>query len=178
MKINFKFIFFIIGLIILVLAKDKDNQITKITITTTEDVIEEEEAKEEEPIPTEKKNNEKKENVAPKNKRYNAQSNIEKMMQEAKKNAKETTTEKVLKLIVPYQDNEDYIVSPLGLGTPVNFSPLQVETSSYKTWVTSVLNENNPSTFSYNLQDSKTGKESGDWDTVVDEEGSISKCYI
>ena len=178
MKINFKFIFFIIGLIILVLAKDKDNQITKITITTTEDVIEEEEAKEEEPIPTEKKNNEKKENVAPKNKRYNAQSNIEKMMQEAKKNAKETTTEKVLKLIVPYQDNEDYIVSPLGLGTPVNFSPLQVETSSYKTWVTSVLNENNPSTFSYNLQDSRTGKESGDWDTVVDEEGSISGNVI
>ena len=50
------------------------------------------------------------------------------MIQEARKNAKENTTEKVLTLKVPYKDNEDYILSPLGLGTPVNFMPLQIET--------------------------------------------------
>ena len=174
MKINFKFIFLLIGLIIISLAKEK----TKITITTTEDQLEEEDKEEDEPIQKEKENNEQKEVSPTKNKRDNAQSNIEKMMQEAKKNAKGTTTEKVLKLIVPYQDNEDFIVSPLGLGTPVNFAPLQVDTTSYKTWVTSVLNEDNPSSFSYNLQESKTGKESGDWDTVADEEGTVSGNVI
>ena len=51
------------------------------------------------------------------------------MIEEAKKNAKETTKEKVLTLTVPYQDNEDYIICPMGFGTPVNFVPLQIETT-------------------------------------------------
>ena len=59
-------------------------------------------------------------------KRDNAQSITEKMIQEARKNARETTSEKFLTLTVPYQDNEDYILCPMGFGTPVNFVPLQV----------------------------------------------------
>ena len=55
----------------------------------------------------------------------------------------------MLILNAPYQDNEDFIISPLGLGTPVNFLPLQIDTTTYKTWVASVLNKESPSTFSY-----------------------------
>ena len=192
MKINFKIGLFLLGLIIIVLAKD--DQVTKITITTVEDEIEEEPAKEEEeikPKPSPAKNNtnntntKKKEQTPPiSEQRDNAQSNVEKMIQQAKKMARETTTEKSLVLTIPYEDNEDYIICPMGFGTPVNFIPLQVETTSYKTWVSSVLNEENPSIFNYNLKESKTGKESGDWDSVIDEEGTISgnviydKAYI
>ena len=183
MKINLKSILFLLSLIVIIISKNTDNQITKITITTIEDEIEEE-VVEEESVPKTNNNTENKEQKeiipvdTPTKKRYNAQSNIEKMIQEARKNVKETTTEKVLKLTVPYQDNEDYTIAPLGFGTPVNFVPLQVETTSYKTWVTSVLNENNPSIFSYNLKESKTAKEPGDWDTVVDEEGTVNGNVI
>ena len=187
MKINFKFLFLLFGLIAIVLSEkeNKKPQVTKITITTTEDEVEEEE-KEKEIIPPKNITNKTNENetktekavVSPVQKRDNAKSEVEKMIQEARKNSKENTTEKVLTLIVPYQDNEDYILSPLGLGTPVNFIPLQVETTSYKTWVSSILNEDNPSIFSYNLKESKTGKESGEWDTVVDEEGTINGNVI
>ena len=48
MKINFKIGLFLLGLIIIVLAKD--DQVTKITITTVEDEIEEDPPKEEEEI--------------------------------------------------------------------------------------------------------------------------------
>ncbi len=78
----------------------------------------------------------------------------------------------------PYQDNEDFIISPLGLGTPVNFLPLQIDTTTYKTWVASVLNKESPSTFSYDKKESKTSEEKGEWDTVVDEEGAISGNVI
>jgi hypothetical protein len=191
MKINLKFLFLLFGLIVIVLSEkeNKKPQVTKITITTTEDEVEaeekEKEKEKEKEIISQKnitkndnktKNDTKKEKavVVPVQKRDNAKSEIEKMIQEAKKNSKENTTEKVLTLTVPYQDNEDYILSPMGFGTPVNFIPLQVETTSYKTWVSSILNEDNPSIFSYNLKESKTGKEAGDWDTVVDEEGTIN----
>ena len=187
MKINFRFLFLLFGLIVIVLSEkeNKKPQVTKITITTTEDEVEEEE-KEKEIIPPKNITNKTNENetktekavVSPVQKRDNAKSEVEKMIQEARKNSKENTTEKVLTLIVPYKDNEDYILSPLGLGTPVNFIPLQVETTSYQTWVSSILNEDNPSIFSYNIKESKTGKESGEWDTVVDEEGTINGNVI
>ena len=82
--------------------------------------------------------------------------------------------DKILVLTAPYQDNEDFIITPLGLGTPVNFVPLQIDTTTYKTWVASVLNEESPETFSYDKKDSKTAEEKGEWDTVVDEEGTIN----
>jgi hypothetical protein len=40
--------------------------------------------------------------------------------------------------------------------------------------VSSVKNEQNPSVFNYNVKESETGEESGEWDSVVDEEGTIS----
>ncbi len=86
--------------------------------------------------------------------------------------------EKMLILNSPYQDNEDFIISPLGLGTPVNFLPLQIDTTTYKTWVASVLNKESPSTFTYDKKESKTSEEKGEWDTVVDEEGAISGNVI
>ena len=181
MKINIKFLFILFGLIIIVLALE-EKQITKITITTTKDELEEEEQssqknktnKEE----TEKKEKESSTVIPPIHYKYGAESTVEKMIEEAKRNAKETTKEKVLTLTVPYQDNEDYIICPMGFGSPVNFVPLQIETTSYKTWVLSALNENNPSIFNYNIKESKTGEETGDWDTVVDEEGTVSGNVI
>ena len=86
--------------------------------------------------------------------------------------------DRMLILNAPYQDNEDFIISPLGLGTPVNFLPLQIDTTTYKTWVASVLNKESPSTFSYDKKESETSEEKGEWDTVVDEEGAISGNVI
>lgn len=40
--------------------------------------------------------------------------------------------------------------------------------------MSSVKNEQNPSVFNYNVKESETGEESGEWDSVVDEEGTIS----
>ena len=102
------------------------------------------------------------------------ESESEKAIRDAKSNVKQKTSDKFLILTAPYQDNEDYIIAPLGLGTPVNFAPLQIDTTSYKSWVSSVKNEQNPSVFNYNVKESETGEESGEWDTVVDEEGTIS----
>ena len=175
MIIKFQFGILLILLLINIITS---KEITKIKITTSEEIEEEAEEEEQNIEPPPQNDTKKKEVDTPQKDRYNAESSTEKMIQEAKKNAKLTTTEKSLILTVPYQDNEDYILSPLGLGNPINFIPVQVETTSYKTWVLSVLNEDNPSIFSYNLKDSKTAKESGDWDTVVDEEGSVNGNVI
>ena len=108
------------------------------------------------------------------NQKSSGESESEKSIREARSNVKQKTSDKFLILTAPYQDNEDYIIAPLGLGTPVNFAPLQIDTTSYKSWVSSVKNEQNPSVFNYNVKDSKTAEESGEWDTVIDEEGTIS----
>ena len=75
----------------------------------------------------------------------------------------------------PYQDNEDYLILETGFGKPVNFIPLQIETTSYKSWVlSSTLHKKNSQTFSYDKTASTTSEEPGDWDTVVDQAGTIS----
>ncbi len=175
-----KIIFFLIlfGLITVSISEKK----TTIKIVTTK-----EEEENEEEIPSDSTNGtsvKEEESEEQKKKRDNAQSRIEKMIEDAKKNARENTTEKYLTLEAPYQYNNDFILAPLGLGTPVNIVPVQVETNSYKSWVSSILNEKNPSFFSYNLKESKTAVEEGGWDSVVDNEGTISgniiydKAYI
>ena len=172
MKINLKFFFLLFGLITFSLS---DKETTIKIVTTKEEETDAEiitDSPKETTIP-ENENDQKK-----KNKGNSAESETEKMLQDAKKNSKETTTDKFLTLIVPYQDNEDFMLSPLGLGTPVNFAPVQVETTSYKTWVSSVLNKKNPSIFAYNIKESSTGEEEGDWDSIVDNEGTISGNVI
>ena len=175
-----KIIFFLIlfGLITVSISEKK----TTIKIVTTK-----EEEENEEEIPSDSTNGtsvKEEESEEQKKKRDNAQSRIEKMIEDAQKNARENTTEKYLTLEAPYQYNDDFILAPLGLGTPVNIVPVQVETNSYKSWVSSILNEKNPSFFSYNLKESKTAVEEGGWDSVVDNEGTISgniiydKAYI
>ena len=130
--------------------------------------IKEEQEKKE--LERKKKESEEKE----RNQKSSGESESEKAIREAKSNVKQKSSDKFLILTAPYQDNEDYIIAPLGLGTPVNFAPLQIDTTSYKSWVSSVKNEQNPSVFNYNVKDSKTAEESGEWDTVIDEEGTIS----
>ena len=170
MKSNLYFL--LISLFLLVI--NAEEEITKITIKTRKEEIPIEETDEVEKV--EVKNNtgiEPQEEVPLVHKRDNAESESEKMINEAKKNIRQNTTEKFLILNLPYQDNDDYLIAPLGLGTPVNFVPVQVETTSYKSWVSSILNEANPSTFSYNMKDSSTAEEIGEWDTVEDECGAI-----
>ena len=178
MKTNIIFFLILIGLITLSISEKK----TTIKIVTTK-----EEEENEEEIPSDSTNGtsiKEEETEEQKKKRDNAQSRIEKMIEDAQKNARENTTEKYLTLEAPYQYNDDFILAPLGLGTPVNIVPVQVETNSYKSWVSSILNEKNPSFFSYNLKESKTAVEEGGWDSVVDNEGTISgniiydKAYI
>jgi len=174
MKTNLKFFFFLFSLISFSLT-DKE---TTIKIVTTR----EEEEEQTDVIA----NNTTKDTTVPEKesdqpKKHNgneAESETEKLLKEAKKNSKETTLEKVLTLVIPYQDNEDFMLAPLGLGTPMNFAPLQVETTSYKSWIISILNKKNPSIFSYNIKESKTGEEEGDWDSIVDNEGTISGNII
>jgi len=172
MNINLKFFFLLFGLISFSLS---EKETTIKIVTTKEEETDEEistDSTKETTIP-ENENEQKK-----KKKGTSAESETEKMLKDAKKNSKETTTDKFLTLIVPYQDNEDFMLSPLGLGTPVNFAPVQVETTSYKTWVSSVLNKKNPSIFAYNIKESSTGEEEGDWDSIVDNEGTISGNVI
>lgn len=172
MKINLEFFFLLFSLISfsltdkgttikIVTTREEEEETNEATDTTQETTIPENESDE----PKKQKGNE-------------AESETEKMLQEAKKNSKETTLEKTLTLIIPYQDNEDFMLAPLGLGTPVIFVPVQVETTSYKSWVTSILNKKNPSIFAYNIKESKTGEEEGDWDSILDNEGTISGNVI
>ena len=151
---------------------------------TESEVKQEEKEKESEKI-EKKKNGEKKDLIEEEEieeddeeQKKTSEKESEKNIRDAKKNAYEISQDKILVLTAPYQDNEDFIITPLGLGTPVNFVPLQVDTTSYKTWVSSASNEENESTFSYDKKDSKTYEEPGEWDTVVDEEGTISGNII
>ena len=175
MKNQIIFFLILFGLITITLSEKK----TTIKIVTTK---EEEDENEEQTNTTNSTNGtsiqENEDDKINQKKRDNAQSQIEKMIEDAQKNARENTTEKYFTLETPYQYNEDFILAPLGLGTPVNIAPVQVETNSYKSWVTSILNKNNPSFWSYNLKESKTAVEEGGWDSVVDNEGTISGNII
>ena len=173
MKIDFKYIILLFLLNSLVISKKE----TTIKITTTRE--EQTDAEESNPPPQkEKKETDAPEEEHPVKSNDDGRSETEKMIEEAKKNSKQTSFSKSLTLVLPYQDNEDFILSPLGLGTPVNFAPVQAETTSYKSWVLSVSNEANPSIFAYNIKESKTGVEDGDWDSVVDSDGTISGNVI
>lgn len=104
-------------------------------------------------------------------------SEAEKMIEEYKKNVeriKAGTRSKQLGLPLPYQDNEDFLIAPIGIGEPINFIPTQIDTTSYKTWVASTKFKRNPSLFKYNLADSKTAEDEEESDTVYDEEGTIN----
>ena len=170
MKIDNKFFLILFSLIVFILSEKE----TTIKIVTTK----EEEKESEETASDTKEDISLSESDKPKRSNNIAESETEKMIQEAKKNSKETSLEKFFTIVAPYQDNEDFILAPLGLGTPVNFAPVQVETTTYKSWVSSILNKKNPSIFAYNIKESKTGEEEGDWDTVVDNEGTISGNII
>ena len=174
MKINFKFFLILFGLISISLSAKE----TTIKIVTTKEEEETENEEEKMTDSTEDTTLEEDQTDNQKSQQEKAQSETEKMLEDAKKRSKEIPTEKKLTLVVPYQDNEDFMLAPLGLGTPTNFVPVQAETTTYKSWVTSVLNTQNPSIFAYNAKESKTAEEEGDWDTIVDSDGTISGNVI
>ena len=80
--------------------------------------------------------------------------------------------DKSLIITVPYFDNEDYLISPIGLGTPINFFPVQVDTTTYKSWVPSSECEEIKSIFSYNPLNSSSSVKTDEWGEVVDEQGT------
>ena len=97
------------------------------------------------------------------------------LIKKKKKKKRKKKKKKFTVIQAPYQENEDYIITPVGFGTPVNFIPLQIETTSYKSWVlSSTLHKKVSQAFSYDKTGSKTAEEPGDWDTVVDQAGTIS----
>ena len=137
--------------------------------------LESEEEEEEKQIIDNEENKEKEKNV---------ENEIQKEKEKEKESEPDTKSiiipeDKYIKIEAPYQENEDYIITPVGFGSPINFIPLQIETTSYKSWViSSTLNEKSSSLFSYNKISSKTFEDTNEWDTVVDLEGSISGNII
>ena len=100
-------------------------------------------------------------------------------LRESKDVEKNIPEDKYIIIEAPFQDNEDYIITPVGFGTPVNFIPLQIETTSYKSWiVSSSLDSKNTLAFSYDKKSSSTSEDTENWDTVVDQEGTISGNII
>ena len=174
MKLNILYILFI--LIILITSK-KTKFTTEIKITSNEEEEEEPKQINKEKEKTDEKYSEEKEEEKEKEKEKEEE---KEPIRESSKIKKNISPNKYIIIEAPYQDNEDYIVTPIGLGNPVNFIPLQIETTSYKSWVLS--SENNKGkkrlAFSYNKKESETSEESGKWDTVVDQSGTISGNVI
>ena len=177
MKFN---VLFLLGLIVFAIAK-KTKFTTEIKITSNED---DEPNQEKLPVKnntssTDEESDKVKENESDKEEKEKEK---EKKIEEPKEPIREKT--KIIKIMspnkytliqAPYQENEDYIITPVGFGTPVNFIPLQIETTSYKSWVlSSTLHKKNSQTFSYDKTASKTCEEPGDWDSIVDQAGTIS----
>ena len=168
----------LLGLIILVASK-KTKFTTEIKITSNDDKENEKEIEKETDL---QKNNtstdaeEEPEKEDEKEKEIIKEKEVEKEpIRESKKIQKVIPENKYTILEAPYQDNEDYIITPVGFGTPVNFVPLQIETTSYKSWIiSSTLNQKSSLVFSYDKKSSKTAEETGEWDTVVDQAGTIS----
>ena len=168
----------LLGLIVFISTK-KTKFTTEIKITSNE---EEEEQQEN----SQNKNNTSSEEESDKEKNNESDNEKEKEKEKVKIEPTDPIREKTkIKRIIPpnkytviqapYQENEDYIITPVGFGTPVNFIPLQIETTSYKSWVlSSTLHKKNSQTFSYDKTASTTSEEPGDWDTVVDQAGTIS----
>ena len=166
----------LLGLIILVVSK-KTKFTTEIKITSNDDKEKENEKEIEketdlqknntstdsEEEPEQEKEKEKEEEII-------KEKEVEKEpIRETKKIQKTISEDKYTIIEAPYQDNEDYIITPVGFGTPVNFVPLQIETTSYKSWIiSSTLNQKSSLVFSYDKASSKTVEDPGDWDTVVD----------
>ena len=174
MKMKFN-ILILLGLIVFITTK-KTKFTTEIKITSNE-------GEEEQPEKNKNKNNTSSdEEESDKEKNNESDNEKEKEILEPTDPIREIT--KINKIIppnkytviqAPYQENEDYIITPVGFGTPVNFIPLQIETTSYKSWVlSSTLHKKNSQAFSYDKTASKTSEEPGDWDTVVDQAGTIS----
>ena len=178
MKLNILYLLFIL---IIIVSSKKTKFTTEIKITSNEE--------EEEEVPHQK--NEIKNNTHSEKEEEKEEEEKEKEKEKEKEEPKEPIREssKVKKNIppnkytileAPYQDNEDYIITPVGFGKPVNFIPLQIETTSYKSWVLSSSNNKGKKklALSYDKKESKTAEESGEWDTVVDEAGTISGNVI
>ena len=182
-----KFNIFILLVLIIYVSTKKTKFTTEIKITSNGEEEEEEQkdtnknknntSLESEPEESDKKEEEKNEKKEEKEKEKEEEK--KEPIRESKNIQKIIPPDKYVILQAPYQDNEDYIITPIGFGTPVNFIPLQVETTSYKSWIfSSVLNKKSSSAFSYDKTASKSAEEPGEWDTVVDQAGTISGNII
>ena len=176
----------LLGLIILVVSK-KTKFTTEIKITSNDDKEKETEKEIEKETDLQKNNTStdseeepEKEKEKEKEEEIIKEKEVEKEpIRETKKIQKTIPEDKYTIIEAPYQDNEDYIITPVGFGTPVNFVPLQIETTSYKSWIiSSTLNQKSSLVFSYDKTSSKSAEDPGDWDTVVDQAGTISGNII
>ena len=80
---------------------------------------------------------------------------------------------KILILNIQYEEKEKYYITALGIGTPINYFPVQIDSVTTKTWVPSLDCENCNSLFKYNSSNSNTSKISPNLKKVYDMDGII-----
>ena len=74
---------------------------------------------------------------------------------------------------IPYENNEDFLVTALGIGTPRTYFPVQVDTSTSTTWVPSTKCSNCKSYLKYNSSLSNSSIDSEDTVELFDEDGNL-----
>ena len=166
MKLN---LYLILFLLLTLISSKKTKYTTEIKINS-----ENEDEKEKEQDQKQEQDSDNKSNKDPEKEKEEKEP-----LRESKDIEKNIPEDKYIIIEAPFQDNEDYIITPVGFGTPVNFIPLQIETTSYKSWiVSSSLDSKNTLAFSYDKKSSSTSEDTENWDTVVDQEGTISGNII
>ena len=67
------------------------------------------------------------------------QKEIEKVEEEKKEEEIiEEAPPKILTIPLPYENNEDFLITALGIGTPRTYFPVQVDTTTSATWIPSL----------------------------------------
>lgn len=74
---------------------------------------------------------------------------------------------------IPYENNEDFLVTALGIGTPRTYFPVQVDTSTSTTWIPSTKCSNCKSYLKYNSSLSNTSFDSSNTIELFDEDGNL-----
>ena len=99
---------------------------------------------------------------------------IEEVVEESKPEEKEEEElPKYITFPIPYENNEDFLVTALGIGTPRTYFPVQVDTSTSTTWVPSTKCSNCKSYLKYNSSLSNSSIDSEDTVELFDEDGNL-----
>ena len=103
------------------------------------------------------------------------QKEIEKVEEEKKEEEiLEEAPPKILTIPLPYENNEDFLITALGIGTPRTYFPVQVDTTTSATWIPSLKCGTCKSFLKYNSSASSTASENrNDTFILYDEDGNV-----